>query len=95
MCNLQTPKNNALAVTQSLVELWLTYIHLVCSFLDIADMFCAARCKHIDRSHWTDDSSWEMVDALDAVLVEELKHRVNASPVIALTIDDSNAYDLT
>ncbi|OAE18737.1 hypothetical protein AXG93_4473s1010 [Marchantia polymorpha subsp. ruderalis] len=36
-----------------------------------------------------------MADALDVVLVEELKCCVNASPVIALIIDDNNAYNLT
>ncbi|OAE29359.1 hypothetical protein AXG93_4831s1190 [Marchantia polymorpha subsp. ruderalis] len=36
-----------------------------------------------------------MADALDAVIVEKLKRRVNASPIIALTIDDNTACDLT
>lgn len=35
-----------------------------------------------------------MANALDLVLVEDLKRRVNASPVIALIIDGSSAYDL-
>ncbi|OAE34287.1 hypothetical protein AXG93_1757s1050 [Marchantia polymorpha subsp. ruderalis] len=64
-------------------------------FPDITNLFRAAGCKHIGSSHWTNDSGWKMADALDAVLVEELMHRVNDSPVITLTIDDSSACDLT
>lgn len=49
----------------------------------------------LPKKHWSGTSAWQMVEACNEVLVQDLADKLRASRFIALSLDEATAVDNT